>query len=94
MTKIQDTHIKHISIKTLQHAATGLLVASSDDMPGLCVHGRNEDELNKRVPVAIRALLEAMGQEVVSLEPVASKISAPVGFVPLPRNFDAKVRHG
>jgi Domain of unknown function (DUF1902) len=93
MTKIEETTVKHISIKTVRHSTTGLLVASSDELPGLSVHGRSQDELDERMPVAIRALLEAMGQEVVSLEPVASKAIAPAGFVQLARDFDARVRH-
>jgi hypothetical protein len=38
---------------------TGLLLATSEELRGLYVHGRNNDELWERIPVAIRAILDA-----------------------------------
>jgi predicted RNase H-like HicB family nuclease len=51
-------------VETIEHRETGLYVAVSDDLPGLYVHGRSERELEERVPVAIKALLEAAGDNV------------------------------
>jgi predicted RNase H-like HicB family nuclease len=51
-------------VETVEHRETGLLVAMSDDLPGLYVHGRSEEELEERIPVAIKALLEAQGLKV------------------------------
>ena len=77
------TEIKHISIQTLRHAKTGMLVAVSADMSGLCVHGRNDDELTERIPVAIRTLLEASGKNVVSRsEEHTSELQSPTTLFP------------
>ena len=51
-------------IDAVAHRETGLIVAFSDDLPGLYVHGRSEEELRERIPEAIRALLEAQGESV------------------------------
>jgi len=84
---------KHISIKTLRHSKTGLMVAVSADMVGLCVHGRNDEELMERIPVAIRALLEASGNEVVSVSAIAPHPNVPKDFVPVSPDYNAQVRH-
>jgi hypothetical protein len=50
-----------ITIRTLRHVETGLLLAISDEMKGLYVHARSEKDLWERIPIAIRAILEADG---------------------------------
>jgi hypothetical protein len=81
---------KRITIKTVRHKTTGLLVAMSDEMKGLYVHARSEDELLERIPVAIRAILEADGCRVISVSEVEIPIEAQVGFIPGERKFDAR----
>lgn len=90
MTDTDASETRHIRIKTLVHEKTGLLIASSEDLPGLLVHGRNADELTQRLPVAIQALLEASGKVVVSLSPEAPQAR---GFKSLSGpSYDAEVR--
>jgi hypothetical protein len=56
-----------LKIDVVEHRKTGLMVAISKDLPGLTVHGRNEEELDERVPEAIRSMLEAQGHTVESV---------------------------
>ena len=58
---------RSIRIYLFEHKATGLLAAFSDDLHGLVVHGRSEDEIREKLPGAIRDLADAHGKEVVSL---------------------------
>lgn len=55
---------KRWTVETIKHRKTGLKVAVSDDLPGLYVHGRSDEELFERIPIAIKAMLEASGEEV------------------------------
>ena len=82
---------RRISIRTLRHRSTGMLVAVSDVMKGLYVHGDTEDELMERVPVAIQALLEAEGYKVFEVAIVESEIVAKLGFVDSERTYNASV---
>jgi len=75
-----------IKIDVLEHPKSGLMVAVSDELPGLYVHGTNDGELAARIPEAIRALLEAEGNRVLSVLPTQDEIE---GFVPRTRKFDA-----
>jgi hypothetical protein len=63
-------------------------MAVSDDLKGLNVHGRSEEEIAERVPVAIRALLEASGKFVIEV----SETYPPMpGFVANTKTFDARI---
>jgi hypothetical protein len=81
---------KRITIKTVRHKTTGLLVAMSDEMKGLYVHARSEKELLERIPVAIRAILEANGCRVISVYEVEIPSESLGGFIPSERKFDAR----
>lgn len=54
-------------IDVAQHKTTGLLMAFSRDLKGLLVPGHSEEELAQRLPDAIREILEAQGNTVVSV---------------------------
>jgi hypothetical protein len=84
----QDRH-KVIRITTVVHKTTGLLVAYSDDLKGLYVHARDDDELRERLPVAIRAVLEASGHQVLDLEEIAPSSASDAGFIVMHRTFGA-----
>lgn len=73
---------KSIRIKVLCHQKTGLLMAMSDDMPGLVVNARSDEELEHKLPLAVRDLLEAAGNEVVQVTVVRDESSAPHNFGP------------
>jgi hypothetical protein len=55
MRTIPDT----IRITLMTHRKSGLMVAVSPDVPGLYVHGKSEEEITARIPIAVRALREA-----------------------------------
>jgi hypothetical protein len=73
---------KSIRIKVLCHKNTGLLMAMSDEMPGLIVHARTDAELEDKLPLAVRDLLEASGHEVVQVTVVRDESSAMHNFGP------------
>jgi len=56
-----------IRVALMAHRDTGLLIATSDDLKGLFLAGRSEDEIERQLPGAIREILEAEGNEVLSL---------------------------
>lgn len=78
---------KYVTIKISRHEKTGLMVAYSDDMKGLIVHGKTFNEINYRVPEAIKALLEAEGHSAVSVEPLESFEPEQMGFENLTMRF-------
>lgn len=73
--------MQEITIIVRQHRKTGLLVASSPDLPGLSIAAHTIEELETELPPVVRALLEADGEVVESLS--LSPLSAPDadGFV-------------
>ena len=61
---------KSYNIKIVKHRNTGLLVATSEDLPGLMVASRSHEELEREVPIAIREMLEARGEKAPHVEVV------------------------
>ena len=57
---------KTIRIKLVENRQLGLFVAVTQNLEGLYVSGRSEDEVAGRLPQVLRMLLEARGR-VVSL---------------------------
>jgi hypothetical protein len=60
--------IKVINIRGRVHTPNGLLAAVSDDLKGLLVVGANWQEVESKLPGAIRELMDAMGTPVTSVE--------------------------
>jgi Domain of unknown function (DUF1902) len=86
MTENEEPQV--ITIQVVYYKETGLLVAFSDDLKGLYVHARSEEELRERIPVAIRDILQADGHEVDNVsELVRPEVDA--GFVPALRKYEA-----
>ncbi len=56
-----------IRITTAAHQPTGILIATSRDLPGLFVAGRSQDAIDQQIPSAIREILEAKGDQVMSI---------------------------
>jgi hypothetical protein len=71
-----------IRITLRKHDTSPLLAATSDDLQGLIVFGRTWQEIEKKLPNAVRALLEAMGFKVVSVTAVADERVSRAGFGP------------
>lgn len=81
-----------IKIRTLRHATTNLLAAVSDEMKGLLVHGRTPEELYERIPVAIKAMLNAQGHANVVISEVDPEFQLPAGYEPIDRTFNARLQ--
>ena len=73
---------KVIKIKVFCHSKTGLLMASSEEMPGLVVHGRTHEELEHKLPLAVRDLLEASGFQVEDVSVMRDDSVVPSNFGP------------
>lgn len=77
------TQTKSITISTVQYRGSDLLMAFSDDLPGLLVPGRTQDELKRKLPDAIREIFEAQGCQVISVtttwDPVLPQQDARLG---------------
>ena len=73
---------RQIRIMILQHRKTDLLLAVSDDLRGLMVPGRSEEDLFAKIPAAIQELLEAEGISVISVDPVREDPDFPADFIP------------
>lgn len=86
MAKVQNTLI---NIRVARYRDTDLLVATSPEMQGLIVHGRSARELDERIPVAIRAILEAGGSSVIDVRPADDMDRRVNGFEPEHRRFEA-----
>lgn len=81
---------KVINIEIVRHRDTGMYLAYSDDMKGLYVHARTVDELNGRIPVAIKDIYEAAGQPVASVKALADGGPEDFGFEPTRRSYRAE----
>lgn len=80
-----------VNVRFVTHRDTGLIVAVSDDHRGLYVHGRTMKDVWERVPVALRALLEAEGKEVIAIHEVSEDGLRASGFVPSSARFNAEL---
>jgi hypothetical protein len=58
------------------------MAAISPELRGLVLHGRSEDEIERKLPVAVRELLEAEGNQIVSLTVERDDRFANSGFPP------------
>ncbi len=67
MSSSREIVSKTIRIKVVQHRKSDLLVAISDDLSGLMVPGRTDEELQDKIEGAIREILEAQGHTVISI---------------------------
>jgi hypothetical protein len=63
------TGTRSIHVYLVKHRESDLLIALSDDLRGLTVPGRTEEEVRDKLPFAIRQILEAEGQTVLGVEP-------------------------
>ena len=73
---------RQIRIMILRHRKTDLLMAISDDLRGLMVPARSEEDILAKLPAAIQELLEAGGHSAVSVDPVREDPNFPADFIP------------
>lgn len=79
--------MQQFKVDIIQHEKTGLLVATSDDLPGLYAHGRTMEDLEKAIAVAIKDILEAKTDRKVQVKKRAA--TKPSGFFPREMTFAA-----
>lgn len=77
---VADMLRRTIRVQVLRHNETGLLLARSDDLHGLLLHAHTLDEIQQRLPVVIRDLLEADGHQVDDVTTEADDRLARTGF--------------
>jgi predicted RNase H-like HicB family nuclease len=61
--------VESFEVRIMRHKKTGLFLAISDDLKGLYVHARTEEDLLQRIPIAARDILEAETGEKVKVYP-------------------------
>lgn len=71
---------KTIRIRLVGYKNSNLLMAVSDDLRGLVVHGRSQQEIAPKLEGAVRELLEAEGFRVLRLT-VATEHESPVAEI-------------
>jgi hypothetical protein len=79
-----------IKIRVVQHRTSDLLVALSDDLKGLMVPGRSDEELERKIPMAVREILEAQGFRVISVTADSATGDLPAAF--MAREFVANAK--
>jgi len=72
--------VLEIRVVTAQHKSTDLLMAYSDDLPGLLVPGRSHEEIREKLPEAIKEILEANGNRVARVEANDENSDLPENF--------------
>lgn len=72
-----------ITVDILRHKGSDLHMGISEDMKGLYVHGRSIEEVESRVPAAIKEILEAEGKTGVQVLPVEDlrRETVPAAFI-------------
>ncbi len=81
---------KYITVEMMTHKKTGLIIATSKQLRGLIVHGRTLEEINARLPIAIKDLFEAEGQKVARVEKVEEAVGALDAFLPNHMKFELR----
>jgi hypothetical protein len=79
-----------IKVTIMQHLDTSLLIATSDDLKGLFLAGHSEAAIGDQLPDAVRMLLEAEGNNVLSLATARDSTGLPGSFSG--RDFIASVQ--
>lgn len=79
-----------ISVRVVRHP-TGTLAAFSDDLKGLLVPASSHEELDVRIPLSIREILEAQGKHVISVT-MDNEREIADGFVEMQLNARAEVQ--
>jgi hypothetical protein len=61
------TVTRDFTVEIVRYVKSDLLMAFSAELPGLLVPARSEEQLDQRLPGAIRELLEAQGNTDITL---------------------------
>lgn len=72
--------LREILVQVVANRQSGLLVAVSDDLTGLMVAARTEEQIEEELPMAIQEMLEAAGHIVVSVTTAPETRGLPAEF--------------
>jgi len=61
------------------HRETGLMMATSDDLPGFVVHAHSEQELKQKLKMAFESFMKATGRPV---QDATVEEDSPAGYTP------------
>jgi hypothetical protein len=92
MNAPEQTVKRDFVIEIVRYAKTDLLMAFSNDLPGLLVPARSEEQLDQRLAGAIQELLEAQGATNVSLTLNSEPSELPSEFIPSRFKAQASMR--
>lgn len=73
---------REFRIEVVRNKNTDLLIGMSPDHKGFYVTARSEEELERKLPTAIRELMEAEGHRNVRVETVSDEGLSEAGFWP------------
>lgn len=88
-----DVEDRDIEVLVLQRKKSDLLIAYSDDLPGLLVTGRTIEELEDRIPRAVKEILEAQGHVVLRVTTKSDRSQIPSDFGPAGYTANAVYQH-
>ena len=74
-----------ITVDFYENDSTGLIVAMSEEMKGLFIAGHSLEEVESRIPDAVRSLQEAH-REIAAKKRRDTTASKPAGFRPMDRH--------
>lgn len=78
---MQNIETRTIDVQIVKRRDSDLLIAISGDLPGLMVPGRSDQEVVSKLPDAIREILEAQGNKVVSVSAERESDQLPPAFI-------------
>ncbi len=62
MLTATDHEKASLRINLIQHDSTGLLAATCEELPGLLVTGKTQEEIVSKLPAVVKMLLAAQGE--------------------------------
>lgn len=73
--------VRTVRVQLRRHQTLrNLYMATSDDMPGLVVHGHSPDEIQEQIPGLIRDILEIGGCRVIDVSAERDETKVTGGF--------------
>jgi hypothetical protein len=91
--RMPQSVVREFRVHIAVHQPTGMRVGLSDDLPGLLIHGRSDDDIIAKAPGAVREILEAQGHRIAGV--TALPESALAGsFAGLPLIVNAEMLPG
>jgi hypothetical protein len=77
---VSMSDLKQVTVRVLTHNATGLKMAISEDLPGFVVHAHSFEEMDEKIPAALRSFVKATQGDDAPW--IVSSESTPPGYQP------------